>query len=188
MANLSLQEQLLKAGLVKQGQARAVKTEKHKQVKQQRNTKDSPDNELKQQIQSKQALQAAKDLELNRIQQQQEESKQLAAKIKQIIKQNCLPLPSPLTAADDSICAYRFTDNDKVKTLYVSPEIQRQLAEGSLGIVKQVESYKVVPAEIARKINSLDSSRLMVLIDESITGIKEDDAYAGYQVPDDLIW
>jgi len=27
-----------------------------------------------------------------------------------------------------------------------------------------------------------------VLIDESITGIKEDDAYAGYQVPDDLIW
>jgi uncharacterized protein YaiL (DUF2058 family) len=39
MAKLSLQEQLLKSGLVGSGQARAVKSEKHKQVKQQQHNK-----------------------------------------------------------------------------------------------------------------------------------------------------
>ena len=188
MANLSLQEQLLKAGLVNEGQVRTAKTEKYKQTKQPRNTDNLSPDVLKQQVEKKRAEQANKDLELNRLQKLEEERKQLVSKIKQIIKQHNLPLPNPLTADEASICAYRFADNNKVKTLYVSPQIQRQLSEGQLGVVKQVESYKVVPVEIAQKIYLLDSSRLMVLNERSQTAQNQDDPYADYQVPDDLMW
>jgi uncharacterized protein len=188
MAKLSLQEQLIKAGLVNQAQARTVKTEKYKQTKQAHNTKDALADELKQQIQKKQAEQAAKDLELNRLKKQEEERKQRVAAIKQIIKQNALPLPDPLKTEDDKICAYRFTDNEKVKILYVSPEIQKQLSDGGLGIVKQGERYKVVATEIAKKIAELDNSRLIVLFEEPKTEQNQDDPYAIYKIPDDLMW
>ena len=49
MAKLSLQEQLLKSGLVGSGQARTVKSEKHKQAKQQQHNKTVAVEDLKEQ-------------------------------------------------------------------------------------------------------------------------------------------
>lgn len=190
MVKLTLQEQLLKAGLVSQGQARTTKSEKHKQAKQQRNSKNAPVDEVKQQVQAKLAEQAAKDRERNLLKKQEEDRKQLVGQIKQIIKQNRLPLPHPLKEInDDSICGYHFTDGNKVKVLYVKRDMHKQITEGQLAIVILTERYAVVPVETALKIKELDSSFIKVLNDaDKKEQDHNDDPYAGYEVPDDLIW
>jgi len=181
MAKLSLQEQLLKSGLVSTAQARSVKADKRKQVQQQRKHKVEVVDEAKELAQKAQAEKAERDRELNQLRQQQEEQKQLAAQIKQMIDLNRLPL-----AEDGS--AYNFTDDNKVKRLYVSETMRDQIAEGRLAIVKLGQQYDVVPAEVAKKIQARDAASVIVFNESNKTADVVDDAYAAYQVPDDLIW
>ncbi|MDP2177347.1 DUF2058 domain-containing protein [Methylicorpusculum sp.] len=178
---LSLQEQLLKSGLVSSAQAKSVKSDKHKQNQQQRKNKIEVVDEAKELAQKAQAEKLERDRELNHLRQQQEEQKQLAAQIKQIIELNRLP-----TAGDG--LAYNFTDNNKVKRIYVSAEMRDQIAEGRLAIVKLGQTYEVVSAETARKIQSRDAASVIVFNVDKKNAETTDDAYAQYQIPDDLIW
>ena len=181
MAKLSLQEQLLKSGLVSAAQAKSVKSDKRKQTQQQRKNKVEVVDEAKEQTQKAQAEKIERDRELNQLRQQQEEQKQLTAQIKQIIELNRLP-------RDAEGLAYNFTDNNKVKRLYVSEPMRDQIAEGRLAIVKLGTNYEVVPVEAARKIQQRDAASVIVFIEPNKATDAVDDAYAAYQVPDDLIW
>ena len=181
MAKLSLQEQLLKSGLVSAAQAKSVKTDKRKQTQQQRKNKVEVADEAKVLAQKAQAEKIERDRELNQLRQQQEEQKQLAAQIKQIIELNRLP-------RDAEGIAYNFTDNNKVKRLYVSKTMRDQIAQGRLAIVKFGQQYEVVSAEAARKIQQRDAASVIVFNQQNKTSDVVDDAYAEYQVPDDLIW
>jgi len=105
----------------------------------------------------------------------------LAAQIKQIIELNRLP-------RDAEGLAYNFTDDNKVKRLYVSEAMRDQIAEGRLAIVKLGQQYEVVSAEVARKIQSRDAASVIVFNEPKTTANDADDPYAEYQVPDDLIW
>jgi len=185
MAKMSLQEQLIKSGLVSAGQAKAVKSEKHKQVKQQQHNKTVTVAEAKEQAQKARLEQAERDRELNQERKQEEERKQLAAQVKQLIEQNRLPLEKEIT--DDSI-PYHFTDNNKVKTLYVSKAMRDQITQGELAIVKLGKLYEVVNAETALKIKSRLQASLIVSIEPKLAEECQDDPYADYQVPDDLMW
>lgn len=185
MAKLSLQEQLLKSGLVGKGQARAVKSEKHKQTKQQQHNKAVIANDAKEKVQKAQLEQAEKDRELNRIRKQVDERKQLAAQVKQLIEQNRLPQNKLIT--DDSL-AYHFTDNNKVKTLYISKDMREQIIQGKLAIVRLGKQYEVIPAEIALKIQVRDGISIMVFNQALDSVHNQEDPYANYQVPDDLEW
>ncbi|TAK64859.1 DUF2058 domain-containing protein [Methylobacter sp.] len=181
MAKLSLQEQLLKSGLVSAAQAKSVKSDKRKQTQQQRKNKVEVVDEAKELAQKAQAEKIEKDRKLNQLRQQQDEQKQLAAQIKQIIELNRLP-------RDAEGLAYNFTDNNKVKRLYVSEAMRDQIAEGRLAIVKQGTNYEVVAAEAARKIQQRDAASVVVFNEQNKTADTVDDAYAEYQVPDDLVW
>lgn len=178
---LSLQEQLLKSGLVSAAQAKSVKSDKRKQTQQQRKNKVAVVDEVKELAQKAQAEKIERDRELNQLRQQQEEQKQLAAQIKQIIELNRLP-------KDAEGLAYNFTDDNKVKRLYVSEAMRDQIAEGRLAIVKLGTSYEVVSAETANKIQPRDAAFVIVFNEPNKTADVVDDAYAEYQVPDDLIW
>jgi hypothetical protein len=178
---LSLQEQLLKSGLVSAAKAKSVKSDKRKQTQQQRKNKVEVVDEAKELAQKAQAEKIERDRELNQLRKQQEEQKQLAAQIKQIIELNRLP-------RDPEGLAYNFTDNNKVKRLYVSEAMRDQIAEGRLAIVKLGQQYEVVGAESARKILSRDVASVIVFNELNKTVDVVDDAYAEYQVPDDLIW
>jgi uncharacterized protein len=178
---LSLQEQLLKSGLVSSAKAKSVKSDKRKQTQQQRKNNVEVVDEAKELAQKAQAEKLERDRELNQIRQQQEEQKQLAAQIKQIIELNRLP-----TAGDG--LPYNFTDNNKVKRVYVSAEMRDQIAEGRLAIVKLGQTYEVVSSEAARKIQSRDAASVIVFNVEKKNADTTDDAYAEYQIPDDLIW
>ncbi|MDO9422818.1 MAG: DUF2058 domain-containing protein [Methylobacter sp.] len=181
MAKLSLQEQLLKSGLVSAAQAKSVKSDKRKQTQQQRKNNVEVVDEAKNLAQKAQAEKIERDRELNQLRQQQDEKKQLVAQIKQIIELNRLP-------RDAEGSAYNFTDNSKVKRLYVSETMRDQIAEGRLAIVKLGTNYEVIPADAARKIQQRDAAGVIVFNEQNKAADVVDDAYAEYQVPDDLIW
>jgi len=178
---LSLQEQLLKSGLVSAAKAKGVKSDKRKQTQQQRKNKVEVVDEAKELAQKAQAEKIERDRELNQIRQQQDEQKQLVAQVKQIIELNRLP-------RDPEGLAYNFTDDNKVKRLYVSEAMRDQIVEGRLAIVKLGQQYEVVSAEAARKIQSRDEASVIVFNEKNKVADVVDDAYAQYQVPDDLIW
>ncbi|MEQ1530278.1 MAG: DUF2058 domain-containing protein [Methylococcales bacterium] len=178
---LSLQEQLLKSGLVSAAKVKTAKSEKHKQAQLQRNNNVIITDEAKALAQRAKAEQAAKDRELNQLRQQQEEQKQLAAQVKQLIEVNRL-------ATDADGIAYHFNDQNKMKTLYVSETMREQLVCGREAIVKLDGQYAVVSAEVARKIQARDAGSVVVFNEVVQAAPKADDPYADYQIPDDLIW
>lgn len=180
MAKMSLQDQLLKAGLVTTAQARSAKTEKRKQEQQQRKNKTDIQDELKESVRLMQVEKIERDKEFNRLRKEQEEQKHIAAQIKQIIENNCLPL-------DSEGGPYNFTDQKKVKTIYISDFMRKGIAEGKFAIVKHEQHYVVVMAEIAEKIRLREAARVIVF-NESEKGRQITDEYAAFQVPDDLIW
>jgi uncharacterized protein YaiL (DUF2058 family) len=179
---LSLQDQLLKSGLVSSAQAKTAKSDKRKQTEQQRKNNITVVDEAKELVQKTQAEKAERDRELNLIKKQQEEQKHLIAQVKQLIELNKQP-------KDADGVAYHFNDNNKVKTLYVSEAIREQIIRGRLAIVKLGESYEVVSSDVAKKIGLRDVASVIVNNEQGAGEVdNKDDPYADYQIPDDLIW
>ena len=178
---LSLQEQLLKSGLVSSAQAKSAKSDKRKQTEQQRKNNVTVVDEAKELVKKAQAEKAERDRELNQLIKQQEEQKQLIAQVKQLIELNKQP-------KDDDGLAYHFNDNNKVKTLYVSETMRCQIISGKLAVVKLGESYEVVSAEVAKKISLRDPASVIVDNGQITSPDNKDDPYAGFQIPDDLMW
>lgn len=185
---LSLQDQLLQAGLVSSAKARSTKTEKYKQSQQQRNSKAQAADEARELALKAQAEKLERDRELNRIKQEQEERRQTAAQIKQLVQQHRIPIDENEIDQYDDSSAYHFTDNNKIKKLFVPPQMRAQIAGGRLAIVKAGQRYEVVAADIAEKIKERNASAVMVFNGLNQEPDKTDDPYADYQIPDDLMW
>jgi uncharacterized protein YaiL (DUF2058 family) len=171
----SLQEQLLKLGLVDEQKLRKSKQEKHKQ----KQTKSGPENEHRKQLQKEQAEKAERDRLLNLQRQEAAERKAALAQIKQLIEANRLP-------KSDGDIAFNFIDGRKVKRLYVNPAVHAQLTQGVAVVVKAKGRYDLVPAETAERIRERDPA--CVVTADPIEHQEEDDAYAAHPVPDDLMW
>lgn len=178
---LTLQEQLLKSGLVSAAQAKSAKSDKRKQTQQQRKNNVEVVDKAKELAQKAQAEKIERDRELNLLRKQQEDQKQIAAQVKQLIELNRQP-------RDDEGLAYNFTDNNKIKRLYVSEAMREQIAQGRLAIVKLGQQYEVVSAEVAGKIKARDEASVIVFNEQNKEAVDVEDAYAAYQVPDDLMW
>ena len=177
---LSLRDQLLKAGLVNEKQAKQVSKEKQKKQRLEQKGHLEKDESQKLAAQQAMAEKAARDQELNRQQQQKVEQKARAAQIKQLIEVSRLP---KLTTED----YYNFVDDKKVKRLSVNTLMRNKLSSGSLAIVRHGGGYEVIPREAALKIQERDAQRV-VLLNTSTEAPDADDPYAAYQVPDDLMW
>jgi len=175
---LSLQEQLLKSGLTTDAKAKQIRSEKRKQQRQ----NNTGEDEAKRLAQKAREEQAARDRELSLLRKEQAEQKEIAAQIRQLIDLN-----RKNQADDDDGIAYKFSDNNKVKTVYVMEAMRDQISNGRLAIVKWEQQYEIVPADVALKIKARNESCVLVLNDRQIEE-KIDDAYAAYQIPDDLIW
>ena len=183
MAKLTLQEQLLQAGLVSAAKAKTVKTEKRKQEKQQRKNNLEVVDEAALLAQQAKAEQIEKDRLLNQQKVQEAEKKAIAAQIRQIIDEAKQP-------QDPDGLAYNFTDGNVVKKLYVSETMRDSLIRGRLAIVKFENAYEVVNVEAAEKIRLRDAACVLVLNKATTNEVNEaaDDPYADYQIPDDLMW
>jgi len=186
---LSLQEQLLKSGLVTTAQARTAKSDKHKQVQQQRHNNAQVVDEAKRMMQQALAEKAERDKELNRLKQEQEERKQVAAQVRQLIESHRIAIDESAIEEFDDSQAYHFTDQNKVKKLFVPKAMRDQISAGRLAIVRLRKRYEVVPVDIAAKIRERDTSSVIVWNEDAAQTVQDkDDPYAQYQIPDDLMW
>jgi uncharacterized protein YaiL (DUF2058 family) len=176
----SLRDQLLKAGVVDNKKVKKVRHEKHKQAKQQ--SRGSPGvDETKELARRALAEKAARDREINLQRQAAAEQKAVQAQIAQLISTNRLD-------RQHGEIAYQFSDDKKIKKLYVTENLHKQLGKGQVAIVKHGENYELIPAVVAEKIKQRDKNRIIVHNIMSAETAAEDDPYAEYQIPDDLMW
>ena len=179
----SLQDQFLKMGLVDEKQVKKAKKDKRKQAKQAKaqgkKAAVTPD-ESKLRAQQAQEEKAKRDRALNLQRQQDAERKALQAQIRQLIEQNRI-------SREKGESPYNFVDGKTVKKIYVPDNILEQLSAGRLAIVRLDSDYDIVPIAIAERIKQRDESVFVVLHEKS-TAVEEDDPYADYQIPDDLMW
>lgn len=176
----SLQDQLLKAGVVDGKKAKKIKQEQRKAAKaQQKGQVQSDPN--KEQARLAREKNAERDRELNRQRQEAAEKKAIAAQIAQLVQMNRID-----RGAGD--IAYQFADGAKIKKIYITAQLQHDLAAGRIAIAKLGGSYELLPAAAAEKIMQRDESIIVVLNSNATPDADEDDPYADYQVPDDLMW
>lgn len=180
MKNQSLQDQLLNAGLSNNTKAKQIKTEKRKQSKKQQKNKITAVNETKQQVHDAKKQQQNKDRLLNQQRNEDAEKKQSAGQIVQLIELNKI-------SQDEEGLAYNFTDQNKVKIIYVTEDSRNKIIAGQLAIVKCKKNYVLVNSKVAEKIKQRDKSIIIVQFTEQVTADDNDD-YQGFEVPDDLMW
>ena len=181
----SLKDQLLKAGLT---DAHSVKNARKR--KQPKLAKKARGEASESAMLAEQALRekANRDTELNRIRQREVESKAQRAQIKQLIE------TTRIDKGEGDI-AYSFTvagkdgKNGKIKTIHISEDQQKQLVRNQISVVvAAADKFELVPKVVAEKIAQRDASCVIVSESNEEAAVSEDDPYADYQIPDDLIW
>ena len=178
----SLQEQLLKAGLTTKDKATKVKSAKRKQNKINRKHKIETVDENKEAAVKAQEEQAERARQLNQEKNAIAEEKAVLAQIKQLIEVNKQSLGKPAVT-------FNFSDNGAIKKLEVSNEIHKHITNGLLAISRLGTHYALVPKAVAEKINTRATDFIIILNDKvESEETDEDDPYADYQIPDDLMW
>lgn len=173
----SLQDQLLKAGVIDKNKANKIKKAKHKQLKQAPKGKIQEDDAK---ALAKQALaeKAERDREINRQRQAEAEKKAVRAQIIQLIANHKIRREGDIP--------FQFVDGKKIKKLYVSATLQSQLERGLVAIVRYGDGYEVIPKVVAEKILQRDEGA--IVFQSTRNEAEDDDPYAGYEIPDDLMW
>ncbi len=178
----SLFDQLKKTGLVDKSKAQKVKHSQYKNKKQksQKGAATQVD-EAKLLAQKAHAEKVERDRQLNLQKKAEAERKAVAAQIKQLIESNCVE-------ERDGDIAYNFTDANVVKRIHVSQQIHKHLITGRLAIAKLGECYELVPVPVAEKIRQRDEHCIIMSEYSAEPALDEDDPYADYKIPDDLMW
>lgn len=176
----SLQDQLLKAGLVDAKKAKQTQKDKRKATKVQNKSKQVVVDEAKVQAQKVRDEKITRDRQLNADRKAEADKKAVIAQIKQLITLNAQHKGGDI--------AYNFTDGKQIKKIYVNDQTQTLLTRGRLAIAKLGDGYELVPFPVAEKIAERDESMIIALGSAQQAQSDEDDPYADYQIPDDLMW
>lgn len=179
MAKLTLQEQMLQAGLVtSKKMAKVQRTAKKSRVQA---------REAREAVEENKKAQLERDKQLSEQQKQVALSKEYKAQVKQLIEMNKIEI-----AKGD--IAFNFTDNNVIKQVMVDKTTQKQLISGRLAIARllidnsDVSGYAIIPAVVADKITQRDVDSIVLNNALSEEALDEDDPYAEFQIPDDLMW
>ena len=177
---MSLQDQLLKAGLIDDKKANKIKKNKHKQIKKKHKNKIETTDEAKLAAQHAQAEKVERDRQLNQQRKIDAERKAIAAQVRQLVGMN-------RQSREDGDIDYSFTDGTLVKRILVTGAQLKQLSNGRLCIIRLDEQYELIPTLVAEKIRIRDAGT-QILSNQSTEIPDEDDPYVDYKVPDDLMW
>ncbi len=181
----SLQDQLLKQGLINKNKAKKIQREQQHKKRVSQKHKTELVDEAK--VAAEKALKekAEQDRKLNEAQKAKNEEIAIAAQIKQLIETNNI-------AIESKDIAYLFTHNGKPQSLVVTRAQEEQIKKGRLVIVQQSASnsgeFQLVPSQIADKIAARNASYIAHQADLQQLDQDEEDPYADYQIPDDLMW
>ncbi|HGN9434699.1 TPA: DUF2058 domain-containing protein [Enterobacter hormaechei] len=179
MTKLTLQEQMLKAGLVSSKKMAKVQRTAKKSRVQAREAREAVEENKKAQLE--------RDKQLSEQQKQAVLAKEFRAQVKQLIEMN------RITVARGNI-TFNFTDGNLIKKIDVDKQTQTQLINGRLAIARLVINakgdcdYAIIPAVVADKIAQRDADSIVLNSALSQEEQDEDDPYADFKIPDDLMW
>ncbi|WP_394175622.1 DUF2058 domain-containing protein [Thalassotalea litorea] len=182
----SLQDQLLKAGLTTKQKARQANSDKRKRNKQKRSGAEvdvSMQEKVKQDLELARQEKAEKDQQLNAQRQQALAEKEHKHRIAQILEHHSLK-------GIDGEVKFNFTQDTKVKSLFIDEKTHAALTKGILALCSLDDTLSVVTSQTADKIATLDPACVLVNYEtkQEEQTVDEDDPYAQYQIPDDLMW
>ncbi|RLA06085.1 MAG: DUF2058 domain-containing protein [Gammaproteobacteria bacterium] len=180
MAN-PFQDQFLKAGLTDKTKVEKAKRKQRKSGNQKVRDRSGQLDEAEQQRQQESQQKADRDRELNRQRQQQADQKAITAQIRQLIEMNSIE-------CDAGEVVFRFEDDSKIRQIEVDDRTRQQLVSGKLCIARLGEQCHVIPQPVAEKITQRDAGYIVLANTLSNEAVDEDDEYAEFQVPDDLMW
>jgi hypothetical protein len=181
----SLQDQLLQAGLTTKQKTRQANSAKRKKNKQQRSGVEhsaSMQEQVKEDLRLSKADKQAKDIALNNVKKEELAHKEQQLRIKQILEHHQLT-----GVSGDS--EYNYSFNNKVKKLAIDSQTHKALVNGRLALCGYNEQSYLVTRETAEKVFELDGTLILVK-NEKVENdtLDQDDPYADYQIPDDLMW
>jgi uncharacterized protein len=178
-----LQEQLLKAGLVKKSKLTEVAREQQK-ARQSKSRTEADD--IAQAAERTRIEKAERDRALAAERKAQAQHAELRAQARQIIEDKKVP------SQGDS--DYRFNVDGAIAGIPVDDDQRRKLASGALLIVRHGARYALLPRAAGDKVRERDPAA--IVLDHGLPAgtaaaadTSEDDAYyAQFKVPDDLVW
>ncbi|MEM6049502.1 DUF2058 domain-containing protein [Erwinia sp. P7711] len=179
MTKLTLQEQMLKAGLVSSKKMEKVQRTAKKSRVQAREARAAVEENKKAQLE--------RDKQLSEQHKQAALSKEHKAQVKQLIEMNKIDI-----ARGD--IGFNFTDGNLIKKISVDKATQAQLINGRLAIARLSvdengeSKYAIIPASVADKIAQRDANSIVLNSALSQEEQDEEDPYADFKVPDDLMW
>ncbi|MCW8039665.1 MULTISPECIES: DUF2058 domain-containing protein [Acinetobacter] len=178
MVKNALQAQLLKAGLVDNKKAKKLS----KQAVHEQRAGLSNEAEIKAKIAQDQQQKQARDQAIEQEKKAVRHEKELKASIVQMINQHKI-------RNTDGDASYQFIDDSKIKKVYINQQIYNALVAGSLVIAKENDSYAFLPKALAERINAkLEGFIIVNNSEQNEQTTDEEDPYAAYVIPDDLMW
>ena len=197
MAN-SLQEQLLKAGLISEQQVKdtrrqdgRARRQDKKPPKKARPPQSStpavvagtaPKNERERELARQRAAKIARDRALNQDRDAERGRKAKHAQARQLLEQH-----SQNAAGGES--PYNYLRGRKVKRAYVHPEQRERIIGGQLVLAVVEGNHHLLLPDIAARVAALlPEAYLHQHVSEPEIELDQDDPYADFKVPDDLVW
>ncbi|OQY15992.1 MAG: hypothetical protein B6I36_11215 [Desulfobacteraceae bacterium 4572_35.1] len=155
---LSLQEQLLRAGMVDKKQVKQAEHEKRVQNTKKKKGGISASDSAKIRFQQQQFEQAKQHQKLNAEQNQQRQLKANQSAAKQLIKSSQLPL-------EEGDVVYRYVDAGKIKQIFVNQDIADKLSVGRLGLAMGDKNVVLIPADTVLKVIKRDEDSILLYND-----------------------
>jgi uncharacterized protein YaiL (DUF2058 family) len=178
----SLQDQLLKSGLINKQKSKQAQTEKRRNAKQKKKKGAVQVSAVQIAINEQKEQQKQQDLDRNKETQAQLDVRSAHGKLIQMIAQHC-------EKNYQGEIDYHFTFANKVKRIAINENTQRGLINGSLAICVLNEEFYLINKEAAGKLTEIDASVLVSLHEKvEISDIEEEDPYAEFAIPDDIMW
>lgn len=177
----SLKDQLLNAGLANKQQAKKATIETRKKKKQAPNELAAEKAKQQLDIQAKRAEKAAHDRALNEARNAEQAERAVDAQVKQLIEHH------RVTPSHQAETRYQFVDGTKIKHVYIDESMFQPLTRAQLRIAKMDDGYAFLPSIVAERIAERRPDRIIPLSGEEEAN-SDDDPYADYVIPDDLMW
>lgn len=173
----ALQDQLLKAGLVKPTQLDKAKRD-HRQAR-----RGNPPNPPADQARLAEQQNKERDRKRNQELAARQERKARIAQIRELVGTRRLD-----RGGGES--TFQFVEAGKVRKIYLHEAQRAQLIAGTLAVVRVGQMYELVPLDTADKIAARDAACVVVRNDLPAPAPEsaQPDPYADFPVPDDLIW
>lgn len=176
-----LQEQLLKAGLIKKNKMEAAVREQNR-----RRDGKAPPPPAEEQVNAQQLLaqRAERDRALAAEANAKARARELQNQIRAIVASH--------RVKPEGEIAYRFTDAGAIRSILVGAAQRKLLASGGLTIAQHEDSYALLPRAAADMVyergGSLALDHARGNAQEPAATDADDEYYKKFAVPDDLIW